>query len=117
MEHVREANDDEGEQEFALVGLWKLDERKEFYCYRYFRVPNPQKRVVRKDKDSLESSKLRIYDFLYTSMEKVFFFYHTPSRMKLAFINFDKVGDIDDDFISVTVEDSRLKTMLNHFMS
>ena len=120
MEHVAEENDDEGAQEFAIVGLWKLNEIKEFYCYQHFRVPNPMKRVLRKDQDTFEGSKFKMFDFLYTSMEKVFFFYledNKPNRMKIAYINFDKEGELDDDFMSYKVQDSRLKKMLNHFMS
>ena len=62
-----------------------------------------------------------MFDFLYSGLEKVFFFYNsdaTPNSTRIAFINFDKdkEDDMTDEFTHFEVPDpSELKQMIDHF--
>ena len=68
MSKIEEEVDDVHAEEVAIIGYWKLDERKEFTCYHHFEVPNPQKRLVRMSAEKTKGEALfKIYEVLYTS--------------------------------------------------
>ena len=71
VQHYMKTQLSEREEEYAarvaIIAFWKLDEKNELKCYRYFKVANPITRVVRQDQETGGKAKHSIHDMLFVS--------------------------------------------------